>query len=257
MREYLGLDKPIVIQYVLFLTRAARGDFGISYRHDESAMPIVLERLPATIELTGLALLISVLVAVPLGILSAVKENSVFDYLVSLVTLTGQAMPNFWLGIILILVLALNLRLVPTSGRGTPRQLILPVLSLAAAPLSKFTRLTRSGILEVLSKDYIRTARGKGLGERRVLFYHALRNTSIDLITVIGMDFGRLMSGMITVETVFGWPGMGRLMIGAVQGRDFTVIQADVVVISAIVVTANLIADLLCFYADPRISTAA
>jgi peptide/nickel transport system permease protein len=256
MQAYLGLDKPILVQYGLFVARAVTGDFGRSYQYHESAIDIVLERLPATLQLGLSALTLSLIVAVPLGILSAVRENSTVDYVISGITLMGQAMPNFWLGILLILLFSVQLRWLPTSGTGTPQHLILPMLALAADPISKFTRLTRSTMLEILSKDFIRTARSKGLWERQVLFYHALKNASIDLITVVGVDLGRLFSGVITIEVVFGWPGMGRLMLQAVQSRDFATIQANVVVLALIVVGANLLADLLYFLADPRIRSA-
>ena len=236
LQEALGLDKPLVVQFAIFLSGVARADFGRSFVFRISASEVVLERFPATVELATATLVMIVFVAIPLGIISATRPNSVFDHAVSAITLVGQAIPSFWLGIMFILLLAVQFGLLPTSGRGGLTHLIMPVITLAARPLSRLSRLTRSEMLEVLTQDYVRTARAKGLSERRVLIGHALKNVALSLLTLIGLDVGYLLGGAIITETVFAWPGIGRLLIDAISQRDFPVVQANVVFMAAIIV---------------------
>jgi ABC-type dipeptide/oligopeptide/nickel transport system permease component len=253
LRRTLGLEGSIPEQYVRFFTSALSGDFGTSFRHGRPALDVVIERVPATAQLAFAALGLTLITAIPLGVLSAVHRDSVIDRLASVVTLMGQGMPTFWLGIVLILIVAVNARILPVSGTGTPWHLVLPTIALAAHPISKFTRLTRSEMLEVLSQDYVRTARAKGLAERVVRYRHALKNASIGLVTVVGLDIGYLLGGSVIVETVFAWPGIGRLMIDAISQRDFPVVQADVFVMATTVVVVNFLVDISYPLLDPRI----
>ena len=253
IRRSLGLDLPVPAQYALFLVRSAAGNFGSSFQFGVPALGVVLERIPATLSLTGTASALIVLVAIPLGVLAAVFRNSWVDYLTSGLALLGQAAPNFWLGFMLILLFAVQLRWVPTSGRGTLAHLALPALTLALQPIAKIARLTRSEMLEVLGANYVRTAHAKGIAPARVTLGHALKNASLSIVTVLGLDIGYLLGGAIIVETVFSWPGLGRLVIEAINNRDFPVVQAAVVVIAIFVVSVNVLVDLLYAVLDPRI----
>ena len=254
-RHRLGLDRPLVEQYLDFVLSAARGDFGASIREKRPAMSMVVEHLwPATIELAAAALVLSTLLAIPLGVVSATHRNGALDHVSRLASLFLQSMPSFWLGLMLILLFAVELGgLLPAYGAGTMRHLILPAITLAAAPLAQNVRLIRSGMLEVLQQDYVRTARAKGLAERFVIYRHALRNAAIPVITVTGLSLGFMLSGAVIIETVFSWPGMGRLIVQAVPGRDFPVIQAGVFVFALIFVGLNLLVDLLYTVVDPRV----
>jgi len=253
IRRSLGLDLPVPAQYALFLVRSAAGNFGSSFQFGVPALGVVLERIPATLSLTGTASALIVLVAIPLGVLAAVFRNSWVDYLTSGLALLGQAAPNFWLGFMLIILFAVQLRWVPTSGRGTLAHLALPALTLALQPIAKIARLTRSEMLEVLEANYVRTAHAKGIAPARVTLGHALKNASLSIVTVLGLDIGYLLGGAIIVETVFSWPGLGRLVIEAINNRDFPVVQAAVVVIAVFVVAVNVLVDLLYAVLDPRI----
>ena len=253
IRLSLGLDLPVPAQYALFLVRSAAGNFGSSFQFGVPALGVVLERIPATLSLTGTASALIVLVAIPLGVLAAVFRNSWVDYLTSGLALLGQAAPNFWLGFMLIILFAVQLRWVPTSGRGTLAHLALPALTLALQPIAKIARLTRSEMLEVLEANYVRTAHAKGMAPARVTLGHALKNASLSIVTVLGLDIGYLLGGAIIVETVFSWPGLGRLVIEAINNRDFPVVQAAVVVIAIFVVAVNVLVDLLYAVLDPRI----
>jgi len=253
IRRSLGLDLPVPAQYALFLVRSAAGNFGSSFQFGVPALGVVLERIPATLSLTGTASALIVLVAIPLGVLAAVFRNSWVDYLTSGLALLGQAAPNFWLGFMLIILFAVQLRWVPTSGRGTLAHLALPALTLALQPIAKIARLTRSEMLEVLEANYVRTAHAKGIAPARVTLGHALKNASLSIVTVLGLDIGYLLGGAIIVETVFSWPGLGRLVIEAINNRDFPVVQAAVVVIAIFVVAVNVLVDLLYAVLDPRI----
>jgi len=253
MREALGLDKPLPIQYAIFLTNALHGNFGQSLYYKQPVFQIILENLPRTIELTVAAMLVSLLVAIPIGVLSAIRRDTVWDYVGTLIALLGQSIPGYFLGIILILTLSVDLHLFPSSGYASPKYLVLPALTLAAALMAIVMRLTRSAMLDVLGEDYIRTARAKGLAEQMVIIRHALKNTLIPLVTVIGLQLGQLLSGAVIIETVFGWSGVGLVIVQAIGARDYPVVQASVLFISVIFVFTNLAVDLLYAYLDPRI----
>ena len=256
VRRQLGLDRPLHEQYFKYLGNVVRGDFGGSIRQRGlPAMDLVLERYPATLRLALTALAFSVLLATIFGIISAVKRYSVLDNVVMFLALFGQSVPNFWLGIMLILIFAVNLGWLPSQGfgDGDPRYLILPMLALAATPLARLTRLVRSGMLEILGQDYIRTARAKGLREGMVVVRHALKNAAIPLVTIIGLDMGALLGGAVVTETIFAWPGVGLLVIESINGRDFPVVQAAVFVIATSFVLINLLVDLIYTWLDPRV----
>jgi peptide/nickel transport system permease protein len=253
LRTKLGLEQPLPIQYLIFLRDALRGDFGRSYQYDEPSLGIVLEKLPATVELTVYALLFAIVVAVPIGVLAATRRQTIFDYGTMAFAFLGQSMPSFWLGIMLILILAVGFRLLPTSGRGTWQHLVMPTLTLASFQMALIARLVRSSMLEVLREDYVRTARGKGLRERRVILQHALRNGVIPVVTVIGLQFGTLLGGAVITETVFNWPGIGKLVVDAIYIRDYPIVQAVLVVSATSFVLINLLIDVSYSYLDPRI----
>jgi len=254
-RHLLGLDRSLPEQYGAFLLAAPRGDFGESIRSKQPAMRLVLQHLwPATVELAVVAALLSTVLAVPLGVLSATHKDGMADHVSRLGSLLLQSMPGFWLGLLLILLFAVELRgLLPAYGSGTWRHLVLPAVALAAAPLAQNARLVRAGMLEVLQQDFVRTARAKGVPERTVLYRHAFKNAAIPFITVTGLSLGFMLSGAIIIETVFAWPGLGRLIVQAVPGRDFPVIQAGVFVFALIFVALNLLVDLLYAVVDPRV----
>jgi peptide/nickel transport system permease protein len=230
-----------------------RGDFGMSFRHRQDAMSIVLERLPATLVLGVAALGVSLLIAVPAGVVGALKRGSWADRVAMLVAAFGQSMPSFWLGLMLILLVAVNLRWLPASGAGDWRYLVLPAITLGTPMAAITARLLRSLLLEVLSKDYVRTARSKGLAEWTVLWRHAGRNAAIPVATILGLQIGGLLSGAIITETVFGYPGMGLLTVQAISGRDFPVVRAFVLSFTTLIVVLNLMIDLLYARLDPRI----
>jgi ABC-type dipeptide/oligopeptide/nickel transport system permease component len=216
-------------------------------------MGLVLERLPATFQLAGAGLLIALCLAIPAGIVSAVKRNTAVDYVSTVVALLGQAMPTFWLGIMLILVFSVRLSWLPSSGRGTLEHLILPAITLGLFTTARITRLTRSGMLEVLGQDYIRTARAKGVGESPVVWKHALKNASIPIVTIVGIELGTLLGGSVITETIFAWPGVGRLSVQAIFNRDYPVVQAAVFLLASTFVIVNFLVDVVYTYLDPRI----
>jgi peptide/nickel transport system permease protein len=248
-----GFDRPIHVQYAVFVTRALRGDLGRSLRYGQPVLPLVLERLPATLELALAALVVSLVVAIPAGVISAVRRNTVYDNLTMLGALFGQSMPVFWLGIMLILVFAVRFELLPTSGRGGLDHLVLPALTLGLYSTARITRLVRAGMLDVIGQDYIRTAWAKGLPDRRVIFKHALRNTLIPVVTIVGLEMGTLLGGAVITETIFAWPGLGRLAVTAIFQRDYPLVQAAVLVTALVFVVTNLLVDLLYGWLDPRI----
>ncbi|HSV92339.1 MAG TPA: nickel ABC transporter permease [Desulfobacterales bacterium] len=254
LRRQMGFDDPIYVQYGRFAVRALQGDLGSSLYHRVPALGLILERLPASLELAGAAMLLALVVAVPLGVVSAVRRGSAWDVASMLGALFGLSMPHFWLGIMLILLFSVTLGWLPTSGRGSLAQLVMPSLALGLSLMAMFARLTRSVMLEVLSQDYVRTARAKGLRERLVIGKHALKNALIPLVTVAGMQFGFLIGGTVIIETVFAWPGVGRLVVQAIFSRDYPLVQAAVLVLAVIFVLVNLAVDLLYLYLDPRIS---
>ncbi|HYI14490.1 MAG TPA: ABC transporter permease [Thermomicrobiales bacterium] len=255
LREQLGLNEPLYVQYLNFLSDAARGDFQDSLRFGGfSSMEVVLDRYPRTLALAGVALFISVTLGVILGIISAIKRYTVVDNFVMLLALLGQSIPNFWLGIMLILLFAVNLGWFPSQGYSlSPKYLLLPAITLAAPSLARLTRLTRSGMLDVMSADFVRTARAKGLRERIVISRHAFKNTAIPLVTVIGLDFGNLLAGAIITEQIFQWDGVGQLLVTSINSRDFPVVQAATFIIAASFVMINLLVDLIYTWLDPRV----
>jgi peptide/nickel transport system permease protein len=256
VRHQLGLDRPLHEQYISFLVKAVQGDFGTSIRQQgQPAMGIVLSRYPATLRLAFVSLVLSVTLATIFGVISAVKRYSIIDNIVMVLALFGQSVPNFWLGIMLILIMAVQFGWLPSQGfgDGDPKYLILPMLTLAAPGLARLTRLVRSGMLEIMGQDYVRTARAKGLHESRVIVGHALKNAAIPLVTVIGLDMGNLLGGAVVTEQIFAWPGVGLEVITAINGRDFPVVQAAVFVVATSFVLINLIVDLLYSWLDPRV----
>ena len=254
LRQKLGFNDPLYVQYGRFISKAVRGDFGESLYYHVPAMELIVERLPASLELSFAAMFLALLVAVPIGIISAVYRGSALDMGSMLAALFGLSMPHFWLGIMFIMIFSVKLGWLPTSGRGTLAQLIMPAVALALGLMAMFARLTRSVMLEVLSLDYIRTARAKGLREFFVIGKHALKNALIPLVTVAGMQFGLLIGGTVIIETVFAWPGVGRLVVQAIFNRDYPLVQSIVLILALIFVAVNLLVDILYIYLDPRIS---
>lgn len=252
-RHLLGLDRPIWVQYVKFATKAVQGDFGKSWYADTPAFRLVLERMPPTLYLTFSGLLVALLIALPLGILAALKRHSLVDNLCTALAVGGQAMPLFWLGIMLIIVFAVRLRVLPASGYGTWQHFVMPSFTLGAflAPITM--RLVRSGVVEVMNMDYIKTARAKGVAERMVVVKHAFRNACIPVITVLGLQFGQLLGGAIVTETVFAWPGVATLVVESIRNQDFPVVQCAVVLLATIIVLVNLVVDVVVGLIDPRI----
>jgi peptide/nickel transport system permease protein len=253
LRQDLGLDDPFLVQYLRFLGSSALGDFGESLRHREPAMTLVVSHLWATIELSVAAFGLAVLVAVPTGILAAVRPNSLYDHAVLTLALLGQSAPTFWIGIMLILAFGLGLRWLPIGGRGSWSHLVLPAVTLGAFAMASIARLTRSAMLEVIRLDYINTARAKGLRESRVIWKHALKNAAIPVVTIMGLQFGALLGGAVVTETVFSWPGIGRLAIQGIYNRDYPVVQATVFIAAVFFVGINCVVDLLYTILDPRI----
>jgi peptide/nickel transport system permease protein len=253
-KKQMGLDRPVTIQYLDFLGRVVlHGDFGNSFAAKVPALQLVGERLPATIKLALAALLVVNIVAIPVGVISAIRRYSLTDNIATFLALIGQAMPLYWLGIMLIIIFGIWLRWFPISGSDTLSHLVLPAVTLGSWILPVNMRLVRSGMLEVLSQDYIRTARAKGLAERKVLVKHAFKNAAIPVVTVLGMQLGLLLGGAVVTETVFAWPGLGRLAVDSIRMGDYPVVQAIVVVFAFFVVIGNLLADILAALIDPRI----
>ena len=253
MRAYLGLDRPWLEQYGRFVTRAVQGDFGQSVRFRRPALDLVLERYPATLELGGLAVLIVVGVAIPVGVYAAVRRNSPLDYAARAFAALGQAVPPFWLGLLLVLVFGVLLHLLPTSGRGTPLHVVLPGITLGWFAVAGLMRLTRSAMLDQLGSEYVKLARIKGLSERQVVWKHAFKNAALPVITFAALLFVALLNGSIITETVFGWPGLGLLVVEAVDARDYPIVQAVVLFLSAMYIGINLLVDVLYAYLNPKI----
>ena len=253
LRERLGLDKPLPLQYVEYLFQALRLEFGNSLRLDQPALQAVGERLGATARLALAAMLLALLVSFPLGIAAALRQDSLVDRLVSIVSLFGQSAPNFWIGIMFILVFARQFRLLPSGGAESAQHLILPAVTLALPLVGVLTRLVRSGMLDVLHEDYVRTARAKGLTSRTVIVRHALINMLIPVITVVGLQLGHLLGGTVIVETVFAWPGVGRLLVEAISNRDYPLVQAAILLITSGFILINFLVDLSYGFLDPRV----
>jgi peptide/nickel transport system permease protein len=253
LRHQLGLDAPLISQYFDFLGGLLRGDLGESLRYNQPNFDLVMQRLPSTFELAGVALIIACVVGVPLGTLAAMKEGTWVDRLASAVALFGQSVPVFWLGLMLILLFAVQLHWLPAGQQNGPLSVILPAVALSTLPMAQIARLTRSSMSETLSEQFIVAGRARGLSTASIVLKHGLRNSSIPVITIFGLQVGALLSGAVTVEYVFAWPGLGTLATQAVQGRDFTLVQAVVVVGVAVFVVVNLVIDVLYVVVDPRI----
>lgn len=252
-RSKMGLNRPLAAQYALFLRQVLAGDWGRSYHEGRPAFGIVLERLPATLELALAGIGLTMLLSVTLGSLAARWAQSPADRAISIVSLLGQAVPNFWLGLVFILVFARGLHWFPSFGRGTVWHLVLPTVTLSVQLIGVMTRLIRAGILETTGQDFVRTARAKGVGEAAVLVRHVYRNMMIPVVTMLGLQLGTLVAGVVVIETVFAWPGLGRLIVSAINNRDYPVVQAAVTFVAAVFVFLNLAVDLTYAYLDPRI----
>ncbi|MCA9833074.1 MAG: ABC transporter permease [Thermomicrobiales bacterium] len=253
IRERMGFNDPVIVQYGRFMRDAVQGDFGDSSRERRPAMEVVVERLPATVLLGGTALVLAIAIGIPLGILSAVKHGSIWDKLARFISVLGQAVPSFWLGVILIMFFSVRLGWLPTSGRGGIDHLIMPAITLSAFSMARYARLTRSTFIDVLGQDYIRTARAKGLTQGIILRRHAFKNASVSLITMTALEVGNLIAGAVVVEQVFAWPGMGRVMVQSLLNRDFAVVTAAVVLFAAMYTACNIIADLAYGWVNPTV----
>lgn len=262
MRIVMGLDKPVLEQFVDYIVNLFQGDLGFSYAYNMNVIELILDRFPNTVILTVASLLIALLVGIPAGMISAYKRNSFVDYIVMVISLVGVSMPVFWLGVMLVLVFSVNLGLLPSTGMGNWSQgadvffkhLVLPSVTLATIPMANFARITRSSMLEVLSQDYIRTARAKGIKENLVIWKHALKNALNPILSVLGLQVAALLGGSILTETIFSWPGMGRLVTDAINRGDFGVVQGVVIFVALIYVITNLIIDLLYKVVNPKIT---
>jgi peptide/nickel transport system permease protein len=253
IRAYLGLDQPWTVQYVRFVGRALHGDFGQSVRFRRPAMELIAERYTATLELGGLAILVVIAVALPVGVYAAVRRGRPLDYAARAFAALGQAVPPFWLGLLLVLVFGVLLGVLPTSGRGTPLHVILPGITLGWFAVAGLMRLTRSAMLDVLGSEFVKLARIKGLPERQVIWKHAFKNAALPIVTFAALLFVALLNGSIITETVFSWPGLGLLVIEAVDSRDYPIVQAVVLCLSAMYIGVNLVVDVLYAYLNPKI----
>jgi ABC-type dipeptide/oligopeptide/nickel transport system permease component len=253
LRHELGLDKPIGVQYERYLTGVLRGNLGESIRFQEPVAEVVLEHYPATLELAFFALLVCAAIAIPAGVFAAEHRGTATDHAVGVFTLLGLSVPNFALGPILILVFSVLLGWLPVSGRGGISHLILPAITLGAALAAILTRMVRTSVIEELSSDYVRTARAKGLRESAVLFRHAFRNALIPILTILGLQFGTLLAGAIVTETIFSWPGIGRLSVQAIEARDYPLLQGCILLIAVSYVVVNLLTDVVYAFVDPRV----
>jgi ABC-type dipeptide/oligopeptide/nickel transport system permease component len=256
VRQQLGFDQPLPIQYLQFASRAIQGDLGTSLRYRQPAFDVIVGRLPATAALAAAAMAIALAIAIPSGIVSAVGRGGVLDGLARGLSLLGQALPAYWLGIMLIIVFAIWLHWLPAAGAGTPAHVILPAITLGLWPTARISRVLRASLLESLNGDYVRTARAKGLAESRVVVRHALANALLPAVTVVGLSFGIVFGGAIITETVFAWPGVGRLLLDAVSQRDYPLVQAIVLMFAVVFLLINLGVDLLYGVLDPRVRLA-
>lgn len=253
MRRALGLDRPLPEQFISYLWRAATGELGTSLRHNRPVAQLIGERLPRTMLLATAALVLAVALAIPAGVVSALRRGTMVDRVIMVLSVAGQAVPIFWLALMLIWLFAVRLEWLPVFGSGTPAHLVLPAVSLSTIVLGRLARLVRSSMLEVLEQDYVRTARAKGLAEAHVVLRHALKNAAIPIVTVVGLQFAQLLGGAVVTETVFAWPGVGALAAEAVFTHDFPVVQGVTLMISLIFVGANLAVDLSYVALNPRI----
>jgi ABC-type dipeptide/oligopeptide/nickel transport system permease component len=253
LRTRLGLDRPLVEQYGVFLAGLVKGDLGRSLRTGQPVTAQILERMPATAELAAAAMLVAVVVAIPLGILAAVWRGTVIDHLATTIALSGVSIPNFWLGPLLAIVFAIELGWLPVSGRGTPAHLVLPAISLGAALAAILARMTRATLLEELGGQYVVAARARGVSRPRAVIRHAFRNSLIPVVTIVGLQFGAVLTGAVITETVFSWPGVGRLLIQSISFRDYPLVQGCILLIAVTYVAVNLITDMCYGVLDPRI----
>ena len=253
LRDSLGLNDPILVQFGRYMGNLARGDFGESLWQRVPALPIVLDRVPATLYLAGVTLAVSLPLAVLLGVVSAIWPRSLADRVVTVVSLTGVSTADFWLGLMLILIFAVRLEWLPTSGFGGIQFVILPAIALAFRPMGRVSQVVRSSMVEELSQGYVTTARAKGLGERVVILFHTLKNAAIPIITLAGDEAAALLNGAVVIETLFGWPGVGILLIQAIERRDLPLIEASVIAIAVMIVTVNLVVDLIYARIDARV----
>lgn len=262
LREKLGLNEPLYVQFGQYIGDLVRGDFGVSLTYNEPIVSLIMDRFPNTLILAISALIIAFMVGVPAGIISASKQNSLLDYSVMLISLIGVSMPIFWLGVMLVLYFSVNLGWFPATGMGTLedgiipylKHLVLPSITLATIPMATFARITRSSMLEVISHDYIKTARSKGLSEFLVICKHAFKNALTPLLTVLGMQISMMLGGAVLTETIFSWPGMGRLIVDAIDKRDFVVVQGTVLFIAVLFVIVNLFVDVMYKVVNPRVN---
>ena len=253
IRRQLNLDKPVYVQYFLWISKALSGDWGRSIVTNQAVLPEVIHRFSATLQLTIAAMILAVLIGVTVGVVSATKPYSLFDHLSMVAALFGVSMPIFWMGLMFIFLFSVTLGLFPSSGKDGIEHIVLPALTLGLASTGIIARMTRSSMLEVLGQDYVRTARAKGATEEDVVYRHALKNAMIPIVTIVGLQFGYLLSGAVLTETVFNWPGIGRLMVDSIFNRDFPMIQGAVLLVASSFVLVNLLTDLLCAYLDPRV----
>jgi peptide/nickel transport system permease protein/oligopeptide transport system permease protein len=253
VRVQLGLEEPLYVQYGVFMSSIVRGDFGRSYQFNSPARDVVAERIWPTVHLATVSFLLTVILGVPAGILAAARHRTILDYGGIFLAALGQSLPNFWLGIMMILLFGVTLGWLPTSGYEGPLYLVLPAITLAAYPTALVARLTRSSMLEVLGREYIRTARSKGLSERTVVALHAVKNASIPVVTILGLQIGVLLGGAVITESVFAWPGIGKLAVDSIFRRDFPVIQVILIIAAAVFIVINLLVDLAYTVLDPRI----
>ena len=253
MRAQLGLDRPFIVQFGIFFMDALRGEFGTSYHWNQPAMDLLLDRLPATLELAMAGLAFAIALSVPLGVLSAVYRGGWIDSAAKIFAMLGQAMPSFWVGLLLIVLIAVELQWLPAYGRGTFAHLILPAIALGWYPVAAMTRTLRSSMLDILESDYVRMERAIGLPEGQIVWRYALRNAAVPLVTMVGVYFANMLGGAFVIEVVFAWPGVGRTVVEAVFARDFPVVQAGVVLASVVFVVVNLLVDLSYGFIDPRI----
>lgn len=252
-REQMGFDRPLAEQYLTYVVRVLQGDLGRSLHQGADNARLIAQTLPATIQLTLVSTIITLVIGIPIGVISALKRNQKTDRGIMLGALVAQSMPEFWLGLVLIIVVGVGLRWLPVSGGGGIEYIIMPAITLSVVSIARNARMVRSSMLDVLNEDYVRTARSKGLSERIVVYRHALKNAMLPVLTLIGIDIGYRLGGTIVVETVFAWPGMGRLMFQAIQVKDVTLVQASLIVLAMMVVVVNLVVDLLYMWFDPRI----
>jgi peptide/nickel transport system permease protein len=253
LRERLGLNRPLLVQYGSFLQGLARGDLGVSLRNDQPVLQQILERMPATAELAFASMAVAVLIALPLGIIGAVWRGTAVDYSAMTLSLVGISVPNFWLGPLLAIVFAVELGWLPVGGRGTVAHLVLPSVTLGAALAAILARMTRASLLEELREPYVLAARAKGVSRTRAVLHHALRNSLIPIVTILGLQFGVVLTGAVITETIFAWPGIGRLLIQSISFRDYPTVQGCVLLIAVTYVGVNLITDLTYGFLDPRI----